>query len=100
MPRFRSAFDLPPVVLREKAPPGALQILEFAAALGERRRLAEYEIGQAVARQLAVEGKVAGHLEGIDEVIADAHRLAAEPKLVRSPDLRHHLADREVAAVE
>src|SRR5207249_38053 len=90
----------PPVVLDEKAPARAQQKLELTAALAILRGTAEHEVGQAVSRELAVEREISGHLEGVDDVVAHAHSLAAEAQLVTAADFREHFADGKVAAIE
>src|SRR5205823_3444014 len=89
-----------PVVLNEEAPPRAQQEFEFAATLAVLGRTAEHEIRQSIAGELAVESEIAGHLEGIDDVVSHANSLTAEAQFVGALDLGNDFADGEIAAVE
>ena len=77
-----------------------LRSLIFAAALHEARRAPEHEVRQPVARELPAEREIPVHAERVDDVVRQAHDLAAEDHLVRSEHLGQVLADGEIATIE
>src|SRR5439155_3961671 len=89
-----------PVVLCVETPLGSFEVLVLAPTLAEPGRLADDEVGQTIAGEVAVEDVVAVLKERVDDVVAHSHRLAPEMQLVRATVEREVLADGKVAAVE
>ena len=50
--------------------------------------------------ELTAERHSAGHLKGVGQMIGHADHFAAHPQLVIAGDLRRHVAEREIAAIE
>src|SRR5260370_17903818 len=73
-----------PIVLIERPPAGARQLLEFAAALLEVRSPTQREVRQIVARKVVEKSEVAAHQERIVQMILDAHGFSTNTHLVPS----------------
>ena len=90
----------PPVILRVDSVHHAVHILKLPAALQEFGSMAEHEIYQVVAGQLVGEIKFSRHREGVDEVVLQAHHVAAKMQLVWAALERRVLVDCPIASIE
>ena len=90
----------PPVVLRVDSVHHAVHVLKLPAALQEFGSMADHEIYQVVAGLLVGEIKLSRHREGVDEVVLQAHHVAAKVQLVWATLERDVLVDGPIASIE